>query len=117
MRRSVVNYPARFDTISGVQDVTLLNVSPRGAKLRLAHAVDLYASGRLQIASYEVYCRVAWCNQLHCGLEFDHDLKQDAIGLITESSSEIVVPVACPELIPHGKKRAGRLVCESANEP
>lgn len=111
-RRIVVDYPASLQTVLGVVQGTISDISARGAKLIFSGKIDAGMSGRLRIEAHEVYCTVAWRDRHKCGLHFEHPLDAQALSLVLEHATEEFVPIACTEVIPMGQKRRGRLVCE-----
>jgi hypothetical protein len=114
--RLSVNYPATLDTIRGEQRGSLVNISPKGAKLMTGTPPNAGTHGKLKIDNQEVYCRVAWNDNESCGLAFEHDLALDIVDAILASSQTEVMPVASAQLIPMGRKRAGQLTSASERE-
>jgi hypothetical protein len=113
--RLSVDYPASFQTVSAEIKGKLADISPRGAKFRLANPPKPGTTGRLKIDEDEVFCRVAWADDDGCGLAFEHELAIEAVNRVLEDAACSQVPIACANRIPEGRKRAGQLVYQARN--
>ena len=114
-RRMLVDYPATLQTVCGNLEGQLANLSIRGAKLTLSEPIEIGTNARLRIEAHEVFCRVVWSEGNKCGLVFEHDLEAQALDHVLAHSTEQIVPIACAEIIPMGKKRGGKLVFDSGS--
>jgi PilZ domain len=71
---------ARLITLGGTLPITLLNLSFTGARISLGTAsVQRGASAVLTWSGFEAFCKVAWVQGGHCGLDFDEPLRPDML--------------------------------------
>ncbi|HEX5645191.1 MAG TPA: hypothetical protein VFX62_06740, partial [Erythrobacter sp.] len=56
------------------------------------------------------FCRVIWCTNDACGVEFERPLPQSVLIAIAGEQAKPNGPVANVGNIPMGRKRGGRLV-------
>jgi hypothetical protein len=66
-----VRLPAKLMTLSGTLHGTLRDLSFRGAKLAVGGFVAPGSDAVLRWGDFEAFCRIAWCEGDHCGLDFD----------------------------------------------
>lgn len=110
--RIIANYPAIFQTVHERLNVTILDVSNKGAKLAVSKAIEAGLSARLFVDGRDIYCTVIWASGDQCGLQFEHPMPPEILDKVLEESTQEIIPVACPHFIPRGKKRSRKLVCE-----
>ncbi|MEP3051074.1 MAG: PilZ domain-containing protein [Erythrobacter sp.] len=109
--RHLVDFPARFCTISAERRGHLANVSPQGARMEFRgdEPPPKNVSGMLMFEDIEVFCKVVWSNCDACGLIFERPLPAKALGIAVSETPTSSGPVARAINIPLGRKR-GRLV-------
>lgn len=115
--RMVIDHPACLQFMTGMAEVRIVDISKGGAKLLLETMLEGGFSGCLKFEGHEVFCKAAWTNGKTCGLAFDQPLSDDALAKILNTATQTFAPIAFAQRIPLGRKRAGRLVYENANEP
>jgi len=108
--RFAVDCAMRFRMISGHRDGQLANISEMGAKLSLTNPPREGVTGWLTFAGHEAFCRVIWCTNDACGVEFERPLPQSVLIAIAGEQAKQNGPVADAGNIPMGRKRGGRLV-------
>ncbi len=108
--RFTVDIPAKWRTVGGDRDCTLANISVGGAKLNLATRPPEGVAGYVIFRAYELYCKVIWSDETHCGVEFERALTERALVAIAGEQARKLGPVAQAGKIQMGRKRSGRLV-------
>ena len=103
--RSRVDCAAQLRMPGGDRMGRLIDISDKGARLRLADPPRVGASALLQWGSHEFFCEVAWANECTCGVFFEKPLRREVLVETTSASKGETVPVADPKQIPVGKKR------------
>ena len=66
--------PARLVTLNGTLPATLVNLSFTGAKLALSGFPPPGGDAVLTWMTFEAFCRIAWSDDRHCGLDFEEPL-------------------------------------------
>jgi len=103
--RIPVDCPAQLRMPAGDRAARLIDISEKGARLRLSNPPTVGASTFLQWSSNEVFCYVKWANEDSCGVSFDKPIPRELVVKTTGESDKTTAFVANPRNIPPGRKR------------
>lgn len=103
--RTRVDWPALLRTPSGEWSGRMIDISEKGARIKLRNPPRVGASALLKWGSCEFFCDVAWANQDSCGVSFEKPLPRKVLIETAGVRDEPIGPVADPMKIPVGKKR------------
>ncbi|MHA6316280.1 PilZ domain-containing protein [Altererythrobacter sp. CAU 1778] len=104
--RCATSRAASFQTMSGVRDGMIVNISEGGARIEMPGGLPIGISGMLTWDDQEVFCTVAWSNDEGFGLEFDRPVAPRVVDAMSTGRIEASGPVADVTRIPMGRKRA-----------
>jgi hypothetical protein len=105
-KRSLVDCPARLQTVSGQCVGRLWDLSRTGARFQAEAAPVKGATALLKWGNHESLCKVVWVSGGNCGLEFAKALPQAIVEECTEWSPGVSGPVAELNKIQVGRKRS-----------
>jgi hypothetical protein len=87
-KREEAALPALLITMSDRHPAILYNISQSGARLRARNAPAKDTELFLQVASLDVYARVAWTSGEECGLEFENPIRSWEIKLLIQEAGK-----------------------------
>jgi hypothetical protein len=107
--RISVECPAELVLLSARLEGHIVDISPNGARLRVAEPPLPNSMGMLRWGNNEIYCTVIWANDAYCGLGFDRPLAGEIVAETIldhgETTQEVVAAVG---QIAYGAKRSRR---------
>jgi hypothetical protein len=105
--RATVDFPAQLKTPGGTRNLRLVDVSETGARLQASDTPKPGMAALIQIGPREMFCRVAWSRDGHCGISFDKPLPRELIVAITGRAPGFQAPTAMPLREPQQRKSFG----------
>ena len=106
IQRYRVDLPATIETMSGTRDCVMSDISVAGAKITMNDPLPIGVSGMLCWDGQEVFCTVVWSKDGACGVDFERSISPMLIDGVSKGIIENSGPVADPNRIPLGRKRA-----------
>ena len=104
--RSRVSCPVQLQLPSGQRIGCMVDLSERGARVRLDNPPAAGASVLLEWMCYDAMCKVVWANKDACGLMFEKPLSMARVIELEQYREEFSGPVAEVSNIPLGQKRS-----------
>lgn len=109
--RRALSIPARLELPGGARWVEVIDLSDRGARLRLASPPPVGAAALLKWQSHEVFALIVWTEKTECGLRFEQALTDVAVSSVPCSSARLK-PVATLDKIRVGARRRKAIIIE-----
>lgn len=91
--RENIYLEARLIAARGAQPAVLHDLSVKGARLSLAHALQTDEEVVVRWACFAAVGRVAWVDGGVCGLEFDRQLDERVVATTQAASTAGLLPV------------------------
>lgn len=111
-RRYIVDAPARLALAGGDRDGRLTDLSEHGARLATAAPPAPGTAGFLRWAGEEHYCKVIWCAEGVCGLQFERPIDVTVVEATCSHVEVTMRPVAAVGRIPLGQRRSARVAAD-----
>lgn len=107
--RLPVSIPARLELPGGGRWAEVVDLSERGARLKLSSPPPVGASALLKWQANEVFALIVWADRDECGLRFEHELA-NASAASSRAKCKAEKPIATLDKMRFGAKRGNKLV-------